>query len=60
MIGQFMKKGNGGASSADSAIGTWTRGSAVSGRSFIGVSQFSEVRCLHEICHILGIQMWGI
>ena len=44
MIVSLAKKGNGGASSADSAIGTWTRQSAVTGQSFIGVSQFSEVR----------------
>ena len=38
VIVQFAKKGNGGASSADSAIGTWTRPSTI-----VGESRFSEV-----------------
>ena len=62
VIGQFVKKGYGGASSADSATGTWTRPSIVSGRSFIGVSQFSEVRCQYctpEIWHEGFSLMWG-
>ena len=45
VVGQFANKRNGGASNADSAIGTWTRQSVITGGSVMGVSQFSEVRC---------------
>ena len=45
MVGQFAGKGSSGASTADSAIGTSTRLSVVTGGTFVGGSQFSEVRC---------------
>ena len=57
VVGQFANKGSGGASSADSAIGTWTRQSVTTRGSVIGVSQFSEVRCqnfnAYWECHTL-------
>ena len=46
VVGQLADKGKSGASTADSAIGTSTRQSVVTGGTFVGGSQFSEVRYL--------------
>ena len=49
VIGGLAEKGNGkrdGSSVADSAFGTYTRHSSITGATFAGVSQFSEVRQL--------------
>ena len=46
VVGQLADKGKSGASTADSAIGTSTRQSIVTGGTFVGGSQFSEVRYL--------------
>ena len=49
VIGGLAEKGNGkrdGSSVADSAFGTYTRHSSITGASVTGVSQFSEVRQL--------------
>ena len=57
VVGQLAKKGTSGASTADSAIGTSTRQSVITGGTFVGGSQFSEVR--HQLANILCYTGWS-
>ena len=54
MIGDLAIKGKrDDFSIADSALGTYTRLSIVTGATFAGLSQFSEVRHQQQLCLIV-------